>query len=384
MNTSWRDLVVLLAGLAAAILSGPGGRALAQEDVEALEKGPLRAAIFVQNRAGAAFKDRIDELNDLITTRLTEKGFTVMDRNDVIAKFREARDSEKIEQQALKFVNDVINLDKTESVVEDSVSGASALRVSQMLDANYLIFASLTSIGSETHTFKGDGTIYKTSNETTTVTLRVSLKVLEGNSGGTVYGDVVAVSERIATNAFSEVASTEVVSRLLDKGALQIADRIESKMERIRNVRPKTAQAVEFTISSNVEGASVELDGAVIGTAPSTFNAAPGLHQVRLSKENYATWERTVNIFPGQILNVSLEMSEEGLRRHREKQDVELTKRERETEMDIAKEQSKAEAQSEVLVAEGEKTKRENSYVKFKGEVDTLVTDHDSELNIGK
>ena len=59
---------------------------------------------------------------------------------------------------------------------------------------------------------------------------------------------------------------------------------------------------------------TVELDGIAIGSAPGTFQAFPGLHKLRLSREGFKDWERTVNIYAGQKLRVALQMSDAGSR----------------------------------------------------------------------
>lgn len=346
----------------------------------ALEEGDplLKAAIFVQNRAGADFDDRIEVLNDFISSRLTEKGFSILDRNVVLAKFRESKTAESSLARSRKALEELIELGKSESSVEDALTGASALRLSQMIGADYIVLATISSFGTETRTFKGEGTVYGTDNSVTICNLRLSLKVLEGNGGGSVYGDVVTASERISVGRGLTIETDDLVPRLLDSGAGKIAENIAGRVERIRNVKVKTVPAVEFTVRSNVEGATVELDGAVIGTTPGPFYAPPGLHQLRISKEWLSTWERTVNIVRNQVLNVSLELSPEGMARYatiealkidleRAKQDVALEGKEREAAIGIAREQSEAEAYATKKVAEGEKARREASYERIEG-----------------
>jgi len=47
---------------------------------------------------------------------------------------------------------------------------------------------------------------------------------------------------------------------------------------------------------------TVELDGIAIGSAPGSFQGFPGLHKLRLSREGFDSWERTVNLYDGQNL----------------------------------------------------------------------------------
>lgn len=345
---------------------------------------PLRAAIFVQNRAGVEFTGKLDMLNDLLTTRLTEKGFSVIDRSVVAARFREARDLEPA------LTRDVSTLEKASGGlngtgdIENSLSGASALRIAQMIGADYLVMASLTSFGQETREFQGEGTNYGTNNKSYLYTLRIALKVLEGNSGGTVYGDLVSVAERVAVVERLKIESTEVVNKLLDAGALKVADTVGAKIQRIRDVKVKAAAVVEFSVNSTVDGATVELDGAVIGSTPGRFAAAPGLHQLKISKQWLTTWDKTVNIFANQVLNVTLELSAEGLKRYstleqlkldlaRTKMQSDMDVKEREANIETNKQQSEADAYSKKTIAEGEKKKREDSYDRVETAPSTII-----------
>jgi len=353
----------------------PLGAALAQQGLDAETNKPLlRAAIFVQNRAGKEFQDKLDTLNDMISTRLTEKGFSIIDKNDVVAKFRESRETDEGVSKTIKALTDLIKSGKTETTVENAITDASALRISQMIGADYLIFATINSAGQEKRKFKGQGTIVGTDSEATIHTLRIALKVLEGNQGGSVYGDVVTVSEKVAALQNLQTESTDIANKLLDDGAVKIAENITDNVEQIRTVKVKSVPTVEFSIKSNIDDATVELDGAVIGSAPGRFNAAPGLHQMRITKEYFSSWEKTINIFPNQVLSVSLELSEEGARRYKDvetfkqamaqqKQDMELEKQGTEAAIGIAKEQSAADAEAKRKIAEGEKKKREQSYI---------------------
>ncbi len=261
-------------------------------------KAALRAAIFIQNKAGSDFQDKLDTFNNLITTRLTEKGFTIIDKNEVIAKFRESR-------------NEGIG----EVLVGDAITDASALRIAQMIGADYLIFATINSFGQEQKVFKGQGTIYGTDNAATDYIMRLAVKVCEGSKGGAIYGDIIPVIERVSQLEHLEIRSSNMINKLLDSGSVLAANNISDKIERIREAKVIIGTEVEFTIDSNVKGAVVELDSAAIGSVPGHFRALAGLHQLRLSKERFVTWEKTVNIHSGQVLNINLELSKEGAKR---------------------------------------------------------------------
>ncbi len=101
------------------------------------------------------------------------------------------------------------------------------------------------------------------------------------------------------------------------------------------------------------------------GSAPVEFIAPPGIHMMRITREWFTPWERPVNIYADQQLNVTLELSAAGIERF---QDLEGFKKEMaaaQAEIDIAREQSAAAAYAKRLIAEGEKKRLEASYEKI-------------------
>lgn len=325
-----------------------------------INAGPsrMRAAILVTNRAGKAYQDKIDILNDLITTRLTEKGFSILDKQMVADKFREARDTDA---EAKKTI-EAITGGEVDLNVAEALKDASALRLAQMIGADYIIVASLNSFGHTTKKFKGKSTAYGVDNEVTDYTLRVALKVLEAGQGGSIYGDVVKATERIPQTENLEIQTSNIINNLLEVAAAEISDNIDGRMEEIRLARAAPPGAVPFTVSVNgIEGATILLDGAALGSTgegPANLSAVPGIHMMRVTRQWFTPWEKPVNIHTDQKLNITLKLSDAGIVRFK---DLEGFK----TEMAIARETSAADAYAKRLLAEGEKTKLEASYEKI-------------------
>ncbi|MEI8245259.1 MAG: PEGA domain-containing protein [Lentisphaerota bacterium] len=354
-------------------------------------KTPLKTAIFVRNCGGQELRDKIDTFNDRLSARLSEKGFSTMDWKDVIQKFKE---SSETEDQIFKNVKTFMAVSTTtatnqsltgvatadrkpdETVLiaqgrDGGVAQASSLRIAQMIDANYIIVASMGQLGHEKRTFKGEGTIYQTNNTADIYTLPLTIRVLDGSTGQSLYGDTLTASYRVAQNASLEIKQDNIADNLIDIGTAKLAENISGKVERIRNAAVKGGATAEFGIECNVTGATVELDGAAIGSPPGRFIVKPGLHQLRVSREYFQTWERTVNIFPNQQLNVSLELSESGLAKYKDitafKQAQELEKLTRVAKVDIAREQSKADADVKEKVSSGREVFLKNSYIRSDG-----------------
>jgi len=355
---------------------------VALNNSEPKKEGPLRAAIFVQNHAGKEMDASVPMFRDLLTARLTDKGFAIMDGHDIADRFTETQVEADPVMAAIRDVAKGVELAKTETSVEQVLNGASALRIAQMLDADYLIVATFASVGSDAKVFHGEGTLYKTDNQVLTRTLRTSLKVLEGNRGSTVYGDTVVTRYRMTGNKHLSTVTTDGDNQLIDEAAGMIADNIASKVQRIKSTAVDGVSTVEVEIKANVDGATVEFDGATLGSLPGKFAVRPGIHQVAISKERYVTWRKTVNVVPNQVLNVTLERSAVGEDRNentlRVAREDGLIRKTTEANIDIAKEQSGADAFAKRQIAEGEKEYRKNSYTKIDGEGPI------NELNIGR
>lgn len=341
---------------------------------------PLHAAIFVQNRASSEFQKYSGELTDLITTKLTEKGFSIIDKDLVAAAFKESPSAlEDIARAEQKAKVDNLTVAKTEATVENVLSSASALRLAQMINADYLIVASITSVGSETVVFKGKKTSYGVNIENKTYKMRVSLRILDRSKGGTFYGKTVTATKTVPKTDTSETDTTDLVNELLDDASTQIAEQLNNTKLAIPS---DTLVPVEFSLACNIVNATVELDGAVIGTVgPITgkLSAMPGLHRMRVSREWFATWDKDVNIFSNQTMTIPLELSEVGRDRFKdallfaaelEKEKAELASAYQvmalrglvtTSQVAIAKVQSDADAYARMKISEGWSTILKNS-----------------------
>jgi hypothetical protein len=51
-----------------------------------------------------------------------------------------------------------------------------------------------------------------------------------------------------------------------------------------------------LAVSSNVDGADIEVDGSFVGSTPSTLSVTPGQHTISVKKKGYADWSRPMNV----------------------------------------------------------------------------------------
>jgi hypothetical protein len=377
---------LLAAGLLAA------GQLFAADPAGSAAAPPLRkVAIIVENRAGAQLNDKVLVLEDLLSSRIAGKGYSVISRDVVVnalktypsvgiaaasqttinanaagASQQSSASTDSAQANAAQIAttqtkagnasghgsasaelarSDSVQLAVTPETtrLDQALSdNTSALRLAQNLGADFILIPSITTYGTERKTYSADAinTINVIHN------LRVSYKIIEAGAGGAIKGDTITASKTIRQSGNLQVESSDVINELLDDAAGQLADSLvqnagslpaevaKDKMVNFSIVcsmtditdQPITVPNVQVTADKRVVktnapievqplDVTVELDGVAIGSAPSTFQAFPGLHKLRLSREGFKDWTRTVNVYPGQKLRVALQMSDEGYAR---------------------------------------------------------------------
>lgn len=172
----------------------------------------------------------------------------------------------------------------------------------------------------------------------TVFTLRMAFKVMDAN-GVSVDGMPTWTQKFPVLDADPD--ATEYYDTLLDQWESDMTVAVATKAARWRNPTATNASYVTFHVQTSIDrtitelesqtrgttgeqlqelrkvvgGATVELDGVVIGSAPGEFKAMPGLHKIRISRTWMAPYEATINVQDGLNLDIALEMSDEGVRK---------------------------------------------------------------------
>jgi hypothetical protein len=324
-----------------------------------------KVAIFIENRAGPALNDKVSVLEDFITSKITEKGFSVISREVVTDALKsyptagvvvstETAAAAKVATPAgqAAVVGDVAKASAAEVSATSATTKldqlltdtTSALRLAQNMGADYLLIASISSLGSEKKTSDAYGV--KTVN--VTHTLRVSYKVLEGAEGGSLIGNTVKATKTIRFDESLQTEDSDLLNGLLDDAATLVADDAGRKVETLA-AEAKGLPTVEITVSCGMQdlvqlplslpdirllddnktiyvstnrlrmevlSATVEMNGIAVGTAPGKIKVPQGLSKMRITREGFNAYERTVKPFDGQQFNdVTLQMSEAGYAR---------------------------------------------------------------------
>jgi hypothetical protein len=288
-----------------------------------------KIVIIVENRASAELNDKVAVLEDLVASRVAGRGLSVISR-DVVTRSLKNYATGKDPNGALGAVD---------RSLEDQTS---ALRLAQNLGADYILVPSLISLGSEQKNYTGNGI------NTLNIVHRllVSYKIVEAGEGGAVRGGALTAVQNIRQSSGLQTDDGDVINKLLNDAADQLAEAIAESAKTLPAQVAKAAP-VNFSVSCTMTDprqqpilvsalgltadnhlvvtnqpvalqamdVTVELDGTALGSAPGTFSGRPGLHKIRLSREGFDAWERTINISAGQNLRVALQMSEAGYAR---------------------------------------------------------------------
>ncbi len=274
-----------------------------------------KIAVFVQNRTRVpGMDDEVDGVRDRLATALAEiEGFAVMDSAQVADTFRRYKVTADEEKTGL---------------VPGIFTGGSVPRVAQMLGCDYIAAATIVDARAMARNIGGQ--------PAKNYMLRMTLKIMDA-TGASVDSVLLPAIQMPILGADGD-DPMGYYQMLFDKWVAQVTPVVAQKSSRWR--KPAEGQGlVAFTVSTTIDrviaalesqtkgvsgeqlqelrkvvgGATVELDGAILGSAPSQFAATPGLHQIKVSRAWMEPFTGTINVQPGAVFEIALEMSAEGI-----------------------------------------------------------------------
>jgi len=274
-----------------------------------------KVAVFVKNNTRVlGMDDEVDGIRDRLAVAMAEvEGFTVLDSSQIADTFRKYK---------------VTTAEEKEGLVSGIFTGGSVPNVARMLGCDYIVAASIINASSMRRNVGGV--------PTTVFNLRMALKVMDA-SGASVDGIPVKPYTFPATDVADNPMNYYNI--LLDRWATEATTALAAKAPTWRKPSAADGELVSFEVRTTIDqtiyeleshtvgakgeqlaelrkvvgGVTVELDGAVIGSAPNTFKATKGLHQLRVWRDWMKPYTATVNIQDGTVLQVALEMSGEGV-----------------------------------------------------------------------
>lgn len=281
----------------------------------AQEVTPKKVAVFVQNRTKVAgMDDEIDGIRDRLAAALAGTGeIEVVDSSFSVDTFRRWK---------------ITTAEEKAGLVSGVFTGGSAPNVSKMLDCDYIAAATVVSATAMNRNMSG--------RLAKVFTLRMTLKVMDA-TGASVFAmppwtrqyPVLDATDdpinyyNILIDQWSEDAGTAVANSSAKWRAPNLSTAMLATVHFSTTIDETIAELESQTKGATGEqlvelrrvcgGATVEIDGAVIGSAPGDFKIATGLHQLKVSREWMKPYTATINVTDGMVLKVALEMSDEGL-----------------------------------------------------------------------
>jgi hypothetical protein len=287
----------------------------------------VTVAIFTANRAGEVGANELGALEDYITGKVTELNIQVISG-----------------ETALNAVAGMAPGAKANALDAQMADSTSAVRLAQALGATHLLQVTITGFDSNKQTIAAYGV--NTTNDERTV--RVTYKILDGNTGASLAADTVRATKTVQQSKTSSGelgdGRNDLFNDLLADAAGKVAASLKRQLDRGRITTSEGQGDVTVNLTTELADlyipdvrldkdntvrmsedklkvspvATIEVDGLAVGTAPGKLTVKAGLHKLRVVREGYKPWERTVRFTNGQTLNVGLEMSEAGLARWKE------------------------------------------------------------------
>jgi len=144
------------------------------------------------------------------------------------------------------------------------------------------------------------------------------------NIGGNLTGKRVnsAILNSKDNGAGCEMQVQTAYSGLINNDAGDLKKRVDESLAKLKAAPPVTAAnsgdqpsapatpTNAVSVDSAPTGADIEIDGAFVGSTPSTITVAAGKHQVVVKKKGFNDWSKTLSVTGGTIhLNAELEQA---------------------------------------------------------------------------
>jgi len=134
---------------------------------------------------------------------------------------------------------------------------------------------------------------------------RINSAILNGNSSG--HGCELQVQ-----TAYSGLVNNDFgdFKKRLDESLTKLKSEPLAPSESASTPVSAAPAQASLAIESTPAGADIEIDGAFMGSTPSTLTLAPGVHEIAVKKKGFAAWTRKVNVTGGTVhLNAELEQT---------------------------------------------------------------------------
>jgi len=282
-----------------------------------------KAAIFVSNHAGRTCDDKLSLLEDYVTAQVGNLGLSTISREITL--------------------NAVSRLDgaAADPAEKALAQNTSAMRLAQNLNADCILYVTIASFDTNVRTVNAYGIQVVNS----TNTLRVAYKLIDGTTGGSLAADTVELSKAVQQNGNAAPAKAAVLNEMLADASQKLAAGLKARLDEGQIALHALPPPVTVNINTEVAdiyipdirvspenvvtigstprkvtplNVTIELDGMAVGTAPSAIQLRPGTARLRLTREGFLPWERTITVVDGLNLSVAMSMTPDALQRFKE------------------------------------------------------------------
>lgn len=189
------------------------------------------------------------------------------------------------------------------------VDPSTASAFGRQMGAKYLLTGRVISMDSEQKQFNG----YGVSTTNTIVRLSVSIRILDVESGRIEFSTRTQAQQVFNEGGGLRVESSNPYAPLSEEAAVNIVAAIQESGKfnagRGNSAGAVTAAAprmVSIELSSQPEGADVEIDGVFYGNTGSTLKVPAGLRRIRITLAGYQAWEKQVMVADGVAFTATL------------------------------------------------------------------------------
>jgi hypothetical protein len=294
------------------------------------------AVLLVRDLTGQNFGIRISQVEAVLGTQLTRVGLHVVDHKLLYEKFSQ------------------------HGIDPYKVNESSANNIARSLGAQFVIMADMVDLAKTSKKFSG----YGIKTNVLVQTLTVNVKISRSDTGETILSSTMSSSEKLSQSANMKTIDEQVAVNLFKGVSEKLASAFEDSNALLETVGEKVKNnRVLVRISSNVVGV-VSVNGLVVGVTNSQIEVPAGINILKVERTNFGTFERNVNFYNGQVLNVDLELTERGFAIYRRdklfdeqlnrlRQNLDLEKAERLAAIEIARIRTAGEIEAMVNVSKG-------------------------------
>jgi hypothetical protein len=175
-----------------------------------------------------------------------------------------------------------------------------AAKLGKMLGAKFIIMGTILDVRAQKKSFSG----YGVATQNTQVSCGVRVRVMDIASGSVTISKIVRGSESFMTSQFGGTSDSDVAYSVIEAALNQLKedDEFKTAIEQAGGKAESGSAAkgsIEIEFNPKPSNCDIEIDGKYVGGSPLKRTFAQGKKmKVRITKDGFTTWERTIVVEP--------------------------------------------------------------------------------------